>query len=114
MNLPPRTGDELKQPLTPRMIFFVVCQEMKLGLVDAASPRRDRRFMNARAAYAWLCRKHTSASWPEISNADGRCHDRSRSHSVYFESYKRIGRVDPKILDRIEARLLREYRVVRC
>ncbi len=66
------------------IIAETVCAARHLTLQDIQSPKRNRRFVNARFEVCWLVRHYTDLSTPEIGKALG-----GRDHTSVLNAFER-------------------------
>jgi len=95
----------------------LVADYFEVSVESLCSARRYRELVRQRSVAMWLCRKHTSASYPSLARAFGkRCHTTVMAACERVESRRQVevelgAQVDD--LDRlVQQRLLqREVRV---
>ena len=91
--------DNEKQ-VTVRNIQKAICDHFDLKISDLKSKRRTKDLALARQMAMYLCRKHTSTSYPAIGAAFG-----GRDHSTVIHASKTIARksiTDPLVKATVE------------
>jgi chromosomal replication initiator protein len=85
--------------LTCETIVKTVAQVFDLKVADLKSPKRARNIALPRQIAMYLCRRHTSASYPEIGQALG-----GKDHTTALNAFHRIGErlSDPDIRAKVE------------
>ena len=88
-----------KSQLTCDAIVKLVCRHFDVKVQDIKSTKRGRAIALPRQIAMYLCRKHTSASYPEIGNALG-----GKDHTTALNAFNRIGeRLDePEVRRHVE------------
>ncbi len=77
--------------ITVEQIKLVVSRRFKIKVVDLISKRRSRNICHPRQIAMFLCRRHTTASYPEIGAAFG-----GRDHSSVIHAATVIGEQSKK------------------
>lgn len=75
-----------KNQLTCDAIVRLVSKHFDVKVADLKSTKRGRAIAQPRQIAMYLCRKHTSASYPEIGNALG-----GKDHTTALNAFNRIG-----------------------
>ncbi|MFO0723769.1 MAG: chromosomal replication initiator protein DnaA [Myxococcota bacterium] len=92
--------------LTCEVIVKTVAQVFDVKVADLKSTKRARNIALPRQVAMYLCRKHTTASYPEIGQALG-----GKDHTTALNAFQRISErlADPEVkgrVDEIERQLL--------
>lgn len=74
------------KPLTPADIIQIVAQATGVDHSELASGTRHRAASCARAVYSFMCRRYTTASYPEIAAAMA-----IRTHSTVVTADQSVG-----------------------
>lgn len=95
------------RPIIARDILSIVLHHYNITIEDMHSDRRTSKhydITSAREAFAWLCRKYTKTSYPDIAEVGG-----CRSHSSVIAQHRRAiakHAADPGIYAEMEQKVL--------